>query len=90
MSLFKCWYFGCVGAASNGALYVIYLLLSRYGVPVLAAMTLTFALGVMLSWVLNGAITFRTRLTKRSSLRMILVYVFAYVANFTLLWLAGR
>ena len=80
--------FGCVGVASNAALYTLYLVLSKYGVPILAAMTATFALGVMLSWALNGVITFRTRLTKRSSLRMFLVYMFAYLANFTLLWLA--
>ena len=80
--------YGLVGAVSNGVLYALYLLLAHLTFPVLAAMTLTFAAGVALSWLLNGAITFRARLTRRSGLRMILVYVGAYIVNLMCLWSA--
>ena len=80
--------FGVIGVVSNGALYVLYLLLAHLAFPVLVAMTLTFAAGVVLSWLLNGLITFRARLTRRSGMRMIMVYAGAYVTNLALLWLA--
>jgi len=80
--------FGVIGLLTNGALYAVYLLLTRLAFPPLVAMTITFALGVALSWLLNGLITFRARLTRRSGFRMIVAYLGAYLSNLVFLWLA--
>ena len=80
--------FGIIGLLTNGALYAVYLLLSRLAFQPLVAMTITFALGVALSWLLNGLITFRAQLTRRSGFRMIMAYLGAYLSNLALLWLA--
>lgn len=80
--------FGIIGLLTNGALYAVYLLLSRLAFQPLVAMTITFALGVALSWLLNGLITFRAHLTRGSGFRMMMAYLGAYLSNLALLWLA--
>ena len=85
---FQIMQFGIIGLLTNGMLYALYLLLCRLAFQPLVAMTITFALGVALSWLLNGLITFRAQLTRRSGFRMIMAYLGAYLSNLSLLWLA--
>ena len=80
--------FTMVGVLSNGVPYFLYLALTWRAVPVLVAMSFAFALGVFISWTLNGWLTFRARLSRSSGMRMVLVYLGAYAANLLLLSVA--
>ena len=78
--------FGIVGLVSNAVTYGIYLALTFVGVGHKTAMTLVFAVSVLLTYALNRRWTFRHRgQMSRSAVRYVGIYALAYVANLALL-----
>lgn len=71
--------YGLVGLASNGVLYVLFLLLLRLGVLPTVAAGLCYVLGVGLSYVLNRRWTFSSRENHTLALAK---YVAAYGTGF--------
>ena len=80
--------FGVIGVASNAAVYFGYLLLTISGLPPVAAMTVTFVGGVLISFYLNGRHTFQRRTSRLAFIKMGLTYLIAYLLNLFLLWLS--
>lgn len=78
--------FAMVGVAANAALYAAYLAMTAQGVGPKAAMTLAFALGVALTFVLNRSWSFRSRRAPGGALaRYVLAYAAGYALNFAAL-----
>jgi len=76
-----------VGAVVNVALYAMYLLLSWRTLGSEAAMTVTFCLGVLLSFLANRKLTFQHHGRHVGPLlRFGLCYTVMYIANFAILW----
>jgi putative flippase GtrA len=74
--------FGVVGATSNAVLYVLYLVMTTFGVSPLAAMTSVFVLGVACTFAFNRHYTFHHRgSVVRSGIRYASVYCAAYIAS---------
>jgi len=74
--------FGAIGVASNAALYVLYLALTKFGVGPKTAMTAVFILGVCVTFALNRRWTFRHEgALGRSAVRYAGAYVLAYAIN---------
>jgi putative flippase GtrA len=72
-----------VGVSLNAALYGVYLLLSRALMGSVAAMTLTYAIGVLLGFTLNRSIIFRFVGDNGAALvRYCLAYAAGYVIDF--------
>jgi putative flippase GtrA len=84
--------FVSVGLGLNATLYAAYLILNRLGVGHEVAMTITFCLGTLLSFISNRNLTFRHRGDYRVALlRFLECYAMLYTINFVALWvLAGR
>lgn len=84
--------FVVVGLGLNAALYVVYLLLTWRILGSETAMTITFGLGVLLSFLANRNITFRHSGRHFPALRRFLVlYAIIYSINFVALWFfSGR
>src|SRR4029079_11858452 len=75
-----------VGLLSNAVLYGVYVLLTRLGVEPKLAMTITFALGVTQTFVMNRGWTFSYRGSgPHAYLRYWVVYGVAYAVNLLLL-----
>ena len=80
--------YAIIGLALNLILYGAYLVLTQAGIPSLAAMTLTYAAGVLIGFVLNRSIIFRYQGGNSGALlRYMATYAIGYAINFTLLWL---
>jgi putative flippase GtrA len=81
-----------VGLGLNAALYVTYLLLTWRIMGSEAAMTITFSVGVLLSFLANRRITFRHRGDQLAALlRFLACYAILYLIDFIALWVfAGR
>lgn len=76
-----------VGLGLNASLYAAYLLLTWRALGSEAAMTVTFSLGVLLTFLAHRKITFRHQGDKFVALRRFLVcYAFLYSINFLALW----
>jgi putative flippase GtrA len=84
--------FGIVGLGTNLSLYAGYVLLLSIGVRPVVAMTVTYALGVLLGFLLNRAWTFAATPGSRSALaRYASAYLVGYVLNVLLLaWFVDR
>jgi putative flippase GtrA len=82
--------FGVVGVASNLALYPVFLLLLHLGLHSTAAMTVTYAMGMLQTYLLQRGWTFRhAGRASRSAWRYALLYGAGYLLNFLLLyWLS--
>ncbi len=80
--------YGIVGVASNGVLYLIYLLLTANGVGPKTAMTLLYVVGILQSFFFNRAWTFGHRGNVPASLvKYASCYAFGYVFNWFMLFL---
>lgn len=78
--------FAIVGTGSNAALYVAYLGMTALGVGPKTAMTIAFALGVVVTFALNRAWSFRSRREPGGAFaRYVLTYVAGYALNFAAL-----
>lgn len=78
--------YAVVGLVSNGVLYAAYLVLTHFGVEPKVAMTLTFALGVIQTFLMNRGWTFSYHgSNSRACVRYGVAYGGAYVLNFLLL-----
>lgn len=69
--------FVIVGLASNIVLYLIYLLITTFGVSYKIAMTMLYVIGTLQTFVVNSRWTFKHTGRNKASL---LKYVFAYGA----------
>lgn len=82
---FLCYVF--VGLVLNAGLYGVYLLLTWRSMGHEAAMTITFALGTLLSFLANRSITFRHRGDRFAALRrFVACYAVLYLTNVLALW----
>jgi putative flippase GtrA len=81
-----------VGLGLNAALYCMYLLLTWRIMGSEAAMTLTFVIGTLLSFLANRRITFNHRGDGLAALRRFAAcYAFLYLVDFIALWVfAGQ
>lgn len=76
-----------IGLGLNAALYLAYLLLSWRVMGSRSAMTITFSVGVLLSFVANRNLTFRHRGNHLAALsRFFACYAMLYTLNFVALW----
>jgi len=75
----KSWRYAVTGLASNGLLYVLYLVITFAGVPPTLALTVVFAAGVIFSYTVNRSWSFKSRRNHRQAFsRFVLLYVGAY------------
>ena len=78
--------YAVVGLVSNVVLYGAYVLLTHWGVEPKLAMTVTFALGITQTFVMNKGWTFSYRgSNSHAYVRYWIAYGAAYVLNFLLL-----
>ena len=78
--------FVIVGLASNLVLYLIYLLITAFGLGYKIAMTLLYVIGTMQTFALNAHWTFKHRGNNRSSLeKYFLAYGACYLINISAL-----
>jgi len=78
--------YAAVGVASTAALYAAYLGLAHYGVGPKTAMTITYAAGVVQTFLLNRRWTFGQRGALAGPFaKYVTAYAIGYVANFALL-----
>ena len=81
--------FALVGLVTSTALYGLYLYLTFIGAHPLAAMSVAYVTGVVLSFTLQGRITFAGLSTSRYTfIRYVAVYAMGYVFNAVGLFLA--
>jgi putative flippase GtrA len=78
--------FVALGAANAVATYLIYLALLPF-VGYAIAYTISYASGIVISYVANSVAVFRAPMNVKSAIRFPLVYVFQYVAGMALMWL---
>lgn len=74
-----------VGAVNTGGGYLIYLGLLQL-LPYGAAYSIAFALGILISYLLNTAFVFRTSFSLRKLLQFPLVYLVQYLLGICLLF----
>ncbi len=80
--------YGIVGVASNGVLYLLYLLLTAHWLGPKSAMTLLYVVGVLQSFAFNRRWTFGHRGSVPASLaKYVSTYAFGYVFNWFMLFL---
>lgn len=80
------WRYAVVGLVSNAALFGVYLLLTRFGVTPLLAMTALYVLGVLQTFVFNRRWSFRSRTgIPRALARYMISYGMGYLFNLLLL-----
>lgn len=78
-----------VGATNTVFSYVVFVLLYM-AIPYLAAYTLSYAAGIVLSYFLNVHFVFRTQRSVASFLRFPLVYLVQYGLGALVLWALVR
>lgn len=80
--------YAVVGLASNGIAYVIYILLTQFGLGAKLAMSLMYCMGVLQTFVFNKRWSFRfAGAAVPAIVRYALVYALGYVINFLTLML---
>ena len=81
-----------VGLGLNAALYAVYLLLTWRIMGNEAAMTITFSVGTLFSFLANRSITFNHRGDQLAAMRrFVACYAFLYLVDFIALWvIAGQ
>lgn len=78
--------YAIVGLASNGVLYLLYLLITSFGIGPKTAMTILYAIGVAQTFYFNRNWSFKhDGKTSPALLRYIATYAFGYVLNFFVL-----
>ena len=78
--------YGIVGLASNGVLYLVYLLLTSLGVGHKLAATLGYALGVAQTYFFNKTWSFgHTGESRAAFVRYVLAYLSGFVLNIAVL-----
>ena len=78
--------FAVVGVLSNLSLYGIYILLTLAALQPRVAMSITYAGGLLLAFLLNRHWTFAHRGPKKAALtRYVVVYALGYVFNYVML-----
>lgn len=84
--------YGVVGVSSNLLLYTAYLGLTTAGLSPVFAMSIVYACGVAVTFVLNGRWSFGARgLYRASFARYVAAYAAGYVINLVMLsWLVHR
>lgn len=79
--------FALFGCALNLAAYLGFLGLVAIGMPLRAAMTVTYVAGMLSGFALNRRFTFRQTSSQRGPLvRYIAAYALGYATNFLALW----
>jgi putative flippase GtrA len=79
--------YGLVGLASNAAIYIVYLLITRLGVEPKTAMTLVYIIGGIIGFIGNRKWTFTHRGgLSGAALRYVLAHFFGYLLNFLILF----
>ena len=80
--------YGLVGVISNLTIYIIYLLITHFGVEPKKAMTLVYILGASLGFIGNQKWTFAHRGNPASTvLRYVLAHFLGYLLNFMILFI---
>lgn len=80
--------YGLVGATSNAAIYLVYLLLTYLGMEAKSAMTLVYLIGATIGFIGNRNWTFAHRGGSSSAvLRYVLAHAFGYMINFLILYI---
>ena len=76
-----------VGASNNAAMYGLFVLLSLLGVAAIPAATLTYALGMVISFALHRRWTFAHTGNPRSAVvRFLIANLGGYAVNVAILW----
>ncbi|MBW0017779.1 MAG: GtrA family protein [Mycobacterium sp.] len=76
-----------VGLALNAAFYGAYLLLTWWAMRDEAAMTITFSIGTLLSFLAHRSVTFRHRGERLAALRrFVTCYAILYLMDYLALW----
>jgi len=79
--------YGLIGAASNAAIYFIYLLITYLGMEAKSAMTLVYIAGASIGFVGNRKWTFAHRGDSSSAaLRYVLAHLCGYLVNLLILY----
>ena len=79
--------YGLVGAASNAAIYCIYLLMTAFGVEPKTAMTMVYLIGGSIGFIGNRKWTFSHRGdSSGAALRYVLAHLSGYLLNFLILF----
>lgn len=79
--------YGLIGAASNAAIYFIYLLITYLGMEAKQAMTLVYIVGAFIGFVGNRKWTFAHRGdTSSAALRYVLAHLGGYLVNLLILY----
>lgn len=74
--------YGVVGIASNGVLYALYLVMTRYGIGPKLAMTIAYGAGVVQTFAFNRRWTFEHRGAVGSAFsRYVATYAIGYGTN---------
>jgi putative flippase GtrA len=78
--------FGVIGGLNNLLSYGIFAALTLAGMPSIAAATITYATGMVISYLANRAFTFRhSGSARRSVLRFVVVNLAGYALNVAIL-----
>ncbi|SMQ68501.1 Putative flippase GtrA (transmembrane translocase of bactoprenol-linked glucose) [Agreia sp. VKM Ac-1783] len=78
--------FGAIGGLNNLLSYGIFVALTRAGMPSIGAATITYATGMVVSYLANRTFTFRhSGNTRRSVLQFIVVNIAGYALNVAIL-----
>lgn len=81
--------YGLVGVATNAIIYILYLVLTYFGVGPKVAMTLMFIIGATFCFVGNKKWTFSHQGESSSAaLRFLVAYAMAYTLNLFCMWVA--
>ncbi len=79
--------YALVGAATNAAIYFVYLLITCLGVEPKTAMTLVYIIGVFIGFIGNRKWTFAHRgSASGAAFRYMLAHLFGYLLNFLILF----
>ena len=80
--------YGLVGMVSNITIYIVYLLITYFGVEPKTAMTLVYIIGASIGFVGNRKWTFAHRGDPASAaLRYVLAHLLGYLLNFLILYI---
>lgn len=83
--------FGTIGLATNGALYLIFVLLAWAGLPPMAATALCYVVGLMLSYFLNRSWSFQSSNShSRDAPKFLLAYGAGFLATMVFMSLLLR
>jgi putative flippase GtrA len=78
--------FGAVGGLNNLLSYGIFVALTVAGMPSIAAATITYATGMVISYLVNRSFTFRhSGSARRSVVRFVVVNIAGYALNVAIL-----